>query len=176
MPKYVALLRGIMPTNPNMRNEKLRGIFEKLGFNNVRTVIASGNVLFETSAKKGLEESIEKALARELGLSCATIIRSYNEIRALVGRNPFKGMTESASIGLNVTFLKDRKSAEGEHRAPGRGFVILGAYDGTVCSRIDRTKDKTPELMRWLEKEFGRGITTRTWKTVGKILKALDDK
>lgn len=42
MTTYVALLRGIVPLNPNMRNEKLRGVFEKLGFTNVRTVISSG--------------------------------------------------------------------------------------------------------------------------------------
>lgn len=41
--KYVALLRGIAPTNPNMRNDKLREVFEKPGFKNVQTVISSGN-------------------------------------------------------------------------------------------------------------------------------------
>jgi uncharacterized protein (DUF1697 family) len=46
MVKYVALLRGIAPTNPNMRNDKLRGVFEKLSFENVKTVISSGNVVF----------------------------------------------------------------------------------------------------------------------------------
>jgi hypothetical protein len=42
--RYVALLRGIMPTNPNMKGEKLKAVFEGLGFSNVHTVIASGNV------------------------------------------------------------------------------------------------------------------------------------
>ena len=43
--RYVALLRGIGPSNPNMRNERLRELFQKLGFQNVQTVISSGNVL-----------------------------------------------------------------------------------------------------------------------------------
>ena len=51
MIKYVALLRGIGPGNPNMRNDKLRSVFEKLGFSNVKTVISSGNVLFESLLK-----------------------------------------------------------------------------------------------------------------------------
>lgn len=64
MNKYAALLRGIGPSNPNMRNEKLRGVFENLGFQNVQTVISSGNVLFETRSNniKELEAIIEKAL------------------------------------------------------------------------------------------------------------------
>lgn len=51
MTTYVALLRGILPLNPNMHNQKLRGVFEKLGFSNVHTVISSGNVIFETNSK-----------------------------------------------------------------------------------------------------------------------------
>ena len=46
--RYVALLRGIGPANPNMRNEKLRGVLEELGLANVASVISSGNLLFDT--------------------------------------------------------------------------------------------------------------------------------
>jgi hypothetical protein len=62
MKSYVALLRGIAPTNPNMRNDRLRGVFAELGFSNVRTVISSGNVLFETdsSAVRALETKVER--------------------------------------------------------------------------------------------------------------------
>ncbi|MGH2757636.1 MAG: DUF1697 domain-containing protein [Actinomycetota bacterium] len=48
MGRFVALLRGIGPLNPNMRNEKLREVFVGLGFENVRTVITTGNVLFDS--------------------------------------------------------------------------------------------------------------------------------
>lgn len=49
MPEYVALLRGIGPANPNQRNDKLRGVFEEFGFEDVRTV-SSGNVLFRSDS------------------------------------------------------------------------------------------------------------------------------
>src|SRR6185312_1324765 len=64
MMRYVALLRGIGPTNPNMKGEKLKAVFEGLGFRNVHTVIASGNVIFDSPSKAPavLEEKIEKAL------------------------------------------------------------------------------------------------------------------
>ena len=71
MTNYVALLRGIGPLNPNMRNEKLREVFEKLGFKTVRTVISSGNVLFQgppqSTAK--LEAILEKSFAKAAGVS-----------------------------------------------------------------------------------------------------------
>jgi hypothetical protein len=43
-----------------------------------------------------------------------------------------------------------------------------------VCSVVDLTGATTPDLMAWLEKRFGKAITTRTWKTVGRILNRLD--
>lgn len=48
MTKYVALLRGIGPSNPNMHGAKLRGVLEGLGFRDVQSVISSGNVIFSS--------------------------------------------------------------------------------------------------------------------------------
>ena len=178
MSTYVALLRGIAPLNPNMRNEKLRGVFEKLGFENVRTVISSGNVVFETPSRavKKLEESIEKALPEELGFRSTTIIRSKAQIQQLVDKNPFKGMEHSQRSSLNVTFLKNRTSIDIKfpYKFDNRDYTLLGMYEGAICSVIDLTSSKTPDLMGWLEKKFGKEITTRTWKTVERILKVME--
>jgi uncharacterized protein (DUF1697 family) len=177
MTKYVALLRGIAPTNPNMRNDKLRGVFENLGFENVKTVISSGNVVFESpvrSAKK-LEEKIEKALPEQLGFTSTTIIRSKAQIQKLVDKNPFGEMDHSQKSSLNVTFLKKkiRSGIKFPYKVDHRDYELLGMYGGAICSVIDLTSDKTPDLMLWLEKKFGKEITTRTWKTVEKILKVM---
>jgi uncharacterized protein (DUF1697 family) len=178
MTQYVALLRGIAPTNPNMRNDKLRGVFERLGFTNVRTVISSGNVLFESpsrSARK-LEDTIEKALPEQLGCSSTTILRSQGQIKRLVDRNPFNGMEHSQKSSLNVTFLKKKRKMDIKfpYEVANRNYSLLGMYDGAICSVTDLTSSKTPDLMVWLEKQFGREITTRTWKTVERILKEMD--
>jgi uncharacterized protein (DUF1697 family) len=58
MRRYVALIRGIGPTNPNMRNERLCKVLVDLGFNNVEAVISSGNVMFDANS------SSEKSLRR----------------------------------------------------------------------------------------------------------------
>ena len=160
--------------NPNMRNEKLRGIFEELGFTNVKTVISSGNVLFESPEKDSakLEDRIEAALPEKLGFTSTTIIRSQNDLKELVVANPFAGYEHGWKTSLNVTFLKHAP----EHRnvLEGRGFTIADVFNREVCSVIDLTAAKTPDFMAKAEKTFGKQITTRTWKTVERIIKALE--
>ncbi|MDE2172817.1 MAG: DUF1697 domain-containing protein, partial [Patescibacteria group bacterium] len=90
--RYITLLRGIGPTNPNMKSARLKAVFEGLGFRNVRTVIASGNVIFESPARDilRLERRIEKALPEKLGFNSTAIIRTEREFRALAKRDPFR--------------------------------------------------------------------------------------
>jgi uncharacterized protein (DUF1697 family) len=179
MRKYVALLRGIGPGNPNMRNDKLREFFEGLGLNNVQTVISSGNVLFETDLtdSKALEAKIEKALPEKLGFHSTVIIRSKEELRELVASDPFKGRQHSNQTYLFVTFPKSRidTTLKFPHK-PSDGSVVLGIHGHEICSITDTTRAKTPNLMQWLEKEFGRGITSRTYKTVERILRKFNQK
>jgi uncharacterized protein (DUF1697 family) len=176
--EYAALLRGIGPSNPNMRNEKLRGVFQKLGFQNVQTVISSGNVLFESPSKdvKALEAAIQEAIQRQLGFTSTTIIRSHNQLRRLVGKNLFGDIEDTPTTRLNVTFLKERRRTNLQipYRAENKGYTVVGMQGREVFSVVDLTGATTPDLMAWLEKQFGKAITTRTWKTVGKILNRLE--
>jgi uncharacterized protein (DUF1697 family) len=176
MTKYVALLRGIAPINPNMRNEKLRGVLEGLGFQNVQTVISSGNVLFESPSNntKMLEETIEKAWPTRLGFTSTTIVRSQDELRRLVESSPFKGINDSPDSRLNVTFLKNKPKTDLKSPYQGQGYTVMGIGDRAVFTAIDLSGTKTPDVMRWLEKQFGKEITTRTWKTVHRILQKLN--
>lgn len=154
--RYVALLRGIMPSNPNMHGEKLRSVFEELGFKNVVSVIASGNVVFDSPSRSPatLEKKIEDALPKKLGFKSTTIIRSQLEFEALVKRDPFKGVKDEKPNYLIVTFFKDRNKE--------------------LCTVVDLSSDKTPNFMSAVEKKHGKAITTRTWKTVHRILKKME--
>jgi uncharacterized protein (DUF1697 family) len=133
MTKYVALLRGIAPSNPNMRNDKLREFFEQQGFANVKTVISSGNVVFESPTRnaKKLEETIEKMLPEQLGFKSTTIIRSKVQLQQLVEKNPFEGMEHSQKSSLNVTFLKNKTGADIEfpYKVDNRDYTLLEMYD-----------------------------------------------
>lgn len=141
--------------NPNMRGEKLKSVFESLGFKNVETVIASGNVVFDSSSTNTgtLETKIEKAFPTQLGFTSTTIVRSKEEIEVLVKKNPFKGLEQSKKNYLIVTFFKNRQPE--------------------LCSNVDMSTGRTPDFMRIVEKKYGKEITTRTWNTVGRILKKM---
>lgn len=154
--RYVALLRGIMPMNPNMRGEKLKAVFEDLGFTNVHTVIASGNLVFDSPQKDAaaLEKKVEAALPKKLKFSSTTIIRSEKELQALAKRNPFKGVKDEKPNYLVVTFFKNKQKE--------------------LCTVIDLRAGKTPNFMSKIEKMHGKEITTRTWKTVHRILKKME--
>src|SRR2546423_1896339 len=111
--KYVALLRGIGPSNPNMHGQKLKAVMEELGFDNVQTVISSGNVVFESPSKdeKALEAKIEAAWPTKLGFNSTTIIRSQQQLQALVAQDPFQGAEHSRGSYLLVTFFKYQPKA-----------------------------------------------------------------
>lgn len=179
MTKYVALLRGIGPMNPNMKPAKLKECFEAIGFSNVRTVISSGNVVFDspTANPSKLEATIEKALPQHLGFTSTTIIRSKADLEKLVAHDPYKSKTHSQQDYLLVTFFKH------EHKIPfklpyhpeDKPYTLLGQLDHAVYGTVDLTTGKTPDYMVWLEKQFTKDITSRTWLTIHRILKKMEN-
>ena len=175
MAAYLALLRGIAPTNPKMRGAELKKVFESLGFDRVRTVIASGNVLFESPERsvRRLEERIEAALEEHLGAPCSTIVWTRRKIGELAKSDVFDRFDDSPTERCNVTFQK--RPAKGVATPDvGAGAEIVAVRDGVIFSVIDSTAAKTPDLMRKIEQAYGKQTTTRTWKTIHRIDKAFD--
>ena len=157
MTTYVALLRGIGPGNPNMHGSKLKKCFEDIGFTNVAPVISSGNVVFDSpsTSASALEKKIEQATRAKLGFDRAAIVRSQAELEKLVKRNPFKGIKDEKPNYLVVTFFKDRRKE--------------------VCTALDVSQGPTPDFMRDIEKKHGKALTTRTWKTMHRIVEKMNN-
>ena len=177
MDAYVAFLRGINSgQNPVQSMENLRRIFQGLGFRNVRTVIASGNVLFETDPmERGvLEGIVEKALERS-GIDTVAIIRTREEIRDLVAMDPFGKMTLTAGKKTYATFLKNPPLPGKDIHKMGTGYAIIATLDTVIFSVVDLSSTRTPVLMKDLEAGFGREITTRSWATILKIASRFGD-
>lgn len=105
MSKYIAFLRAINVGGHNVKMEHLKGHFESLGFSNVETFIASGNVIFESAAKdpSKLEKKIEAHLHEALGYEVSTFLRSPAEIAAVAKYKAFKNTGEA----LNVAFIAE---------------------------------------------------------------------
>ena len=180
MHTYVALIRGIGPGNPNKTNEKLRGVLEGLGFANVTSVISSGNIIFESTETDThkLEDMIETAWPRVLGFQATTIVRSYDQLQEMLHERFFDGMTHAPTSYLLITLFKRPKKPAFElpFQPPGKPYVVVGYSKGTLFTVTDNTVVQATDLMAWLEKQFGKDITSRTPLTIERIAKKMQTK
>lgn len=115
MPKYVAFLRAINVGGHVVKMDDLSALFEALGFTNVETFIASGNVIFDSKSTNigSLEKKIEKHLLKSLGYEVATFVRSVADVERIAGAKPF-GAAELKSDfhALYVGFLAESPSED----------------------------------------------------------------
>ncbi len=109
MSKYIAFLRAINVGGHTVKMDALRQLFESLGFSNVETFIASGNVIFEAKAgnAKSLEKKIETCLLEVLGYEVVTFIRTDAEVAEIAKYKPFPQSQLDAATALNIGFLTD---------------------------------------------------------------------
>lgn len=168
-----------MPSNPNMSNEKLRGVFSGLGFDSVASVLSSGNIVFTADTTPGaeLEDRIQEALHAELGIPGGTIIRDHAELRALLDRDPFAGYTHCRETYLVATFFKDASHPKVELPDEPDPLTRVVGYDEQArafLAIVDNSSPKTPNFMAWLERSYGKDITTRTWLTMQRVVKKME--
>src|ERR1041385_2827667 len=114
MPKrlrHIAFLRGInVGGNKLIKMDALANAFTSAGFRNVKTYIASGNVIFDSRATKldGLEKKAERKLRETFGHEIAVVIFSVAQLQDLIERDPFKAFHSDSDVMLVVTFLKKK--------------------------------------------------------------------
>jgi uncharacterized protein (DUF1697 family) len=178
MAKYVALLRGINLGKRQIKMTELKALFEKQGYRDVKTLLASGNVIFsakEDDAAK-LRSKIEKAIKEKFRFDVPVILRSEKEINTLVKSDPFKGEKVEKNTRLFVTFLSHapKASVKIPYKSPEGDYVIRLMTKDYVISILNLTH--TTNAMDILKKEFGAEITTRKWNTVKKIHASLEGK
>jgi uncharacterized protein (DUF1697 family) len=173
--RYVAFLRGInVGGNTLVSMEQLKRVFATLSFTSVETVLASGNVVFDgpKTDLRRLTLRIEEKLHREFGHEIAVLLRTSEELLSLLKAQPFKKIKVTAQTRLNVSFLPDqpKRASTLPQQLMGTGFQIERISEREVCSALEASPGHgTSGLMRILEKEFGKRITTRTWNTIERI-------
>jgi uncharacterized protein (DUF1697 family) len=167
MPRYVAFLRGISPLNAKM--PEIKRCFEAAGFTAVRTVLATGNVVFDASLRSeaAVERQAEAAMRQMLDRSFYTIARTLPALQALLATDPFAGHGIPAEAKRVVSFL--REAREPKTRLP------LAADNASVLCLVGREvfsaylpSDKGPVFMKLIQTAFGTDVTTRTWDTLRK--------
>ena len=161
MTTYVCLLRGVnVGGNKKVKMEDLRKTFESLGYTNVRTVLQSGNVIFDAKAKPGDLES---------HLGTQVLLRTQAELRKVIEANPFPTEAKNDPGHLVVVFLSAALPSDEPLRKvalPHERFVVKGEE---IYIHFGEGMGRS-KLAQWLtEKKLGVVPTARNWNTVNKL-------
>ncbi|MCA9381534.1 DUF1697 domain-containing protein [Candidatus Dojkabacteria bacterium] len=172
MNKYVAFLRGINSgKNPSTKMGDIKALFKQIGFEKVDSVLASGNIIFE-SDEDNLKEKIDSEFEKEFGFNPNSVIRSEQEITDIINKNLFpKDLTKSQKT--NVSFLLEDKAYSFSVPFEQGCYKILEINNKSIFSIVDIDNGSTLDLMKFLDDEFGKDLTTRTFGTVGKVYKKM---
>lgn len=175
MTRHVAFLRAINVGGHTVKMARLAGLFEEMGFGGVATFIASGNVLFDATARdpRTLERRIERALETSLGYEVRTFVRTIGEVHDVAARlAPLAERGAGAGDRLYVAFLK----------AP-LGAAVLSALravqgdadDFALCGRelfwtVRGTFSDSSFSGARLEKVIGAPVTVRSSSSLQKLV------
>lgn len=169
--RHVAFLRGVSPVNADMAT--LRRCAEAAGFANVKSVLASGNIVFDASAatEAALAQTFEEAQSEHLGRRFATIVRRADALRALVAADPFAAYRLPPDAKRVVTFLRTPPPESVKLPSVRDGVRMLALRD-TELLTVYVPNPKGPVFMTMIERLLGADVTTRTWDTVRKCAAA----
>ncbi len=173
MPTFIALLRGVnVGKAKRVPMADWKALMSDLGYANIRTLLNSGNAVFEAKGKTSATRhaaNIRKAILDDLGVDAAVIVKSADELQRIAAGNPWTGEAPDASR-LLVAFAPDATtlralapiadSVRGTDRFHiGAEAAYLWCPDGILESAAANAMLGKP----------GRAVTTRNWATVGKL-------
>jgi uncharacterized protein (DUF1697 family) len=167
----ICLLRGVNVGSHQIKMAELRDLFAQgLGFQNVRTFIQSGNVLFETG-KRPDAKGLEKAIHDRFGFQADVLLRTAAELDEAIARNPFAGREGIDNSKLIVTFLSRDHGQEAAARLQamdlaGEEAHLVGNHLYMYFHEgVGKTKLRFPALA----KAVGEPGTGRNWNSVLKL-------
>ena len=160
-----------MPTNAKMSD--LRSAFEYAGFVNVKTILGTGNLAFDTTllSEPAIETAAEEAMVQTLGRSFYTIARPSSYLVNLVAADTYAAYGIPAEAKRVVSFMRVAQEPKvplpvAEHQASV--FLAIGREAFTAYIPTDQG----PVFMGLIERAFGKSVTTRTLDTVAKCATA----
>lgn len=173
MSRRLAFLRAVNLGGRTILMADLRRTFEKLGCTSVETFIASGNVIFDASARSeaALVERIERALASEYGFEVPVFLRTPAELRALVDAVPFAPREVEQAHALYIGLFGAAPA-----RAAARALEAFASRDEALqlhgrelywLSRVGQAESKVDT--KKLERALGLPMTMRNVTTLRKL-------
>lgn len=172
--QYAAFLLGINLGKRTVKMAELKRVMEGMGYGDVKTILASGNVVFEAGKEKpeAVVRKLEVVLAKKFGFEIGVIVRSMGEIEKMLAAKPFKNVKFTPNTRRYVTFLASPPASLTAPKSEYAGYKVLKVTKGEVYHALElNPKVKTPDVMKLLGKQYGKKITTRNWNTIEKLLK-----
>jgi uncharacterized protein (DUF1697 family) len=174
MPRYVALLRAINVGGRRVKMDHLRKLFEALGFVNVETCIASGNVIFDSDEDpRPVERKVEGHLQASLGYEVATFVRTVSELADAARYRPFDPSDlDVEGNTLYIAFLHAAPSVQAEqklttYRTKVDDFRVHGREVYWLCrKKVGESSFSGASL----EKTLGMPATMRNATTIEKLV------
>ena len=157
----------------NAKMPALKACFEAGGFSQVRTVLSSGNVVFDTTetAEPVIERQAEAAMARELGRDFFTIVRPVARLREILSDPPYEAHGIPPHAKRVVSFLRVAQAP----RVPlplAQDLASVFLCTGREVFTAYVPTDNGPVFMNLIERAFGTELTTRTWDTLARCVAA----
>ena len=172
MPVYISLLRAInLGAHNRIGMSELEAAIEGLGFDEVKTYLQSGNLVFRARRPLAkLSEAIEAKIESAFGLSVSVISRTAEEIGKTIQSNPFLKQDGVDPAFLHVTFLASTPTAAAEKLARLRAEPDQFRHSGRevylyCCQGYGRTKLSNQAI----ERALALRATTRNWRTVNQL-------
>jgi uncharacterized protein (DUF1697 family) len=176
MARQIALLRGINLASRNrVAMPALRAALEEAGYEDVATLVQSGNILLtSTKQPKTLEREITALVKDAFGVDAATVVRTRDELAGVIERNPIPDGPSIPKL-FQVTFFSDEPDAAAVAKLAAQDFgpervEVIGreAY-AWHPEGIQKSK-----LARALASGLRGDGTARNWNTVTKLLELAD--
>lgn len=180
MATWIALLRGVnVGGAKKVPMAQLRELVEGLGYERVRTYVQSGNVVLDGPGRGGaraVARRLRAAIADEFGFDVAVLVRSRDELAAIVEANPYPDADDKPTA-LHVVFLADAIDSAGVADVDQAAFapeaftisgreLYLWTPDGLGRSKL---------AAKLTDKRLGASATARNWRTVGRLLAMADE-
>ncbi|WP_372946533.1 DUF1697 domain-containing protein [Muriicola sp.] len=175
---YIALLRGInVGGHHKVPMAQLKKEMQEMGYTGVITILNSGNVIFLSDEQDtaSIQDHISSHLKEVFDFEIPTQVLDAEILKGISQTEPFRDEELNEKTRCYVTFLGNAIKEQMEYPMSSEdgSFKILGQNGQVLYSILDLNKSDTPKAMTMLERTYGKGITTRNWKTIQRIAKKL---
>jgi uncharacterized protein (DUF1697 family) len=173
MTAYIALLRGINVGGRTIKMADLRSALEELDLSDVRTVLASGNVVFSaTGSTAALRRRVEKRLSEAFGYDAHIVLLTATELKSILAACPFTSTAEEHAyvvVSSDPAALRELAKSDLDDSRE-----VLERGKKALYWRVRRGSTlQTPFAKESAKSKYGAAVTTRNRKTLEKVLAAV---